>query len=142
MLPAFQSIELLRDYRRLEQAIANISKHMAKHGLKPGALVYIADSAFVIKDNLEKVDAGLTKFVSRLPATYKECLRAVQQAAGADDWSLAAWPRQHRPKSVLRLHTGRTKQQCVFIIEITVPLWCTRRPMINGVINALTVFCK
>jgi transposase len=65
------------------ELLSNISKHMAAHGLKPGAFVYIADSAFVTKDNLEKANAGRTKFVSRLPATYKECSRVVQEAVNA-----------------------------------------------------------
>jgi len=38
------------------ELLTNISKHMAKHGLKPGAFVYVADSAFVTKANLEKAE--------------------------------------------------------------------------------------
>ena len=34
--------------------LSRISKHMAKHGLEPGAFIYIADSAMVTKDNLEQ----------------------------------------------------------------------------------------
>jgi transposase len=89
------------------ELLSNISKHMATHGLKPGAFVYIADSAFVTKNNLEKASWGHTKFLSRLPATYKECSRAVQAAVNLDDWielgSLAeTTPPQKRPAAVYR----------------------------------------
>jgi len=68
------------------ELLTNISKHMAKHGLEPGAFVYVADSAFVTEDNLEQATSKNTKFLTRLPATYKECSRAVQEAVNADDW--------------------------------------------------------
>ena len=91
------------------ELLSNISKHMAKHGLKPGAFVYVADSAFVTKDNLKKADSGSTKFLSRLPATYKECSREVEQAVNADDWielgSLTeTTPPQKRPVAVYRAY--------------------------------------
>ena len=91
------------------ELLSNISKHMAKHGLKPGAFVYIADSAFVTKDNLEKANGGHTKFLSRLPATYKECSRAIEEAVNAGSWidlgSLAeTTPPQKRPAAVYRAH--------------------------------------
>ena len=67
------------------ELLSTISKHMANHGLEENAFVYVADSAFVTKDNLKK--AGIkTKFVSRLPATYKECNRAVQEAVTSNQW--------------------------------------------------------
>ncbi|MBW2655890.1 MAG: IS1634 family transposase [Deltaproteobacteria bacterium] len=66
------------------ELLGNISKHMARNGLSQGAFVYVADSAFVTKDNLEK--AGKTNFLSRLPATYNECSRVIQDAVRQDDW--------------------------------------------------------
>ncbi len=66
------------------EVLTTISKHMANHGLKENAFVYVADSAFVTEDNLGK--AGKTKFVSRLPATYNECSRAIKEAVQADNW--------------------------------------------------------
>ena len=68
------------------ELLTNISKHMSRHGLSPGAYVYIADSAFVTPDNLEKADGNSTWFLSRLPATYNECTRAITEAVAADDW--------------------------------------------------------
>ncbi len=67
------------------ELLSTISKHMAKHGLKENAFVYVADSAFVTKNNLEKAGDKI-KFISRLPATYNECSRAVQSAVQADEW--------------------------------------------------------
>jgi len=66
------------------ELLTNISKHMARHGLSPGAYVYVADSAFVTEGNLDKADN--TKFLSRLPATYNECGRVICQAVQADEW--------------------------------------------------------
>ncbi len=66
------------------ELLGNISKHMARHGLSQGAFVYVADSAFVTKDNLKKAEA--TKFLSRLPATYKECSRVIQDVVRQNNW--------------------------------------------------------
>ena len=38
------------------ELLTNISTYMARHGLEPGAYVYVADSAFVTEDNLKKAD--------------------------------------------------------------------------------------
>ena len=66
------------------ELLSNISEQMAKHGLSPGAFVYVADSAFVTPDNLD--EAGRTRFLTRLPATYGECSRVIDEAVLADDW--------------------------------------------------------
>jgi transposase len=91
------------------ELLTNISKHMAKHGLKPGAFVYVADSAFVTKNNLEKAESENTRFLSRLPATFKECSRAIQQAVAADDWTdlgilAKIKPAQKRPPAVYKAY--------------------------------------
>ena len=69
------------------ELLGGVSKHMAKHGLKPGAFVYVADSAFVTPDNLERSKEKNVKFLTRLPATYKECGRAISDAVSANDWT-------------------------------------------------------
>ena len=66
--------------------LGGVSRHMARHGLKPGAFVYVADSAFVTPVNLGKSKQENVRFLSRLPATYKECARAISEAVSADDW--------------------------------------------------------
>jgi transposase len=68
------------------ELLGGVSKHMARHGLKPGAFVYVADSAFVTPGNLEKAKEKNVKFLTRLPATYKECSRAISDAVFADNW--------------------------------------------------------
>lgn len=68
------------------ELLGNISKHMARHGLEPGAFVYVADSAFVTPDNLKRADKNKIQFLTRLPATYNQCARAISQAIAADSW--------------------------------------------------------
>lgn len=68
------------------ELLGGVSKHMARHGLKPGAFVYVADSAFVTPDNLGMSKEKNVKFLTRLPATYKECSRAISDAVFADNW--------------------------------------------------------
>jgi len=68
------------------ELLGGISKHMARHGLAPGAFVYVADAAFVTPDNLAKSAENRIKFLTRLPATYKECARAIETAVDADQW--------------------------------------------------------
>ena len=66
--------------------LGGVSKHMARHGLGPGAFVYVADSAFVTPNNLERADQQKIQFLTRLPATYKECSRAIGEAVASDNW--------------------------------------------------------
>jgi len=65
--------------------LSRISSIMAKHGLGSGAFIYVADSAMVTKENLEAVGSNL--FVSRLPANYNECERAIGLAVDANEWT-------------------------------------------------------
>lgn len=67
------------------ELLSNISKHMATHKLDRKAFVYVADSAFVTPDNLVKAGDNI-KFLSRLPATYNECSRVIQEAVLSDNW--------------------------------------------------------
>jgi transposase len=64
--------------------LTSISKIMAKHGLAPGAYIYIADSAMVTPENLKSMNDNL--FITRLPFTYTECNRVVQKAVENDCW--------------------------------------------------------
>lgn len=67
------------------QMLSRISSIMARHGLGPGAFVYVADSAMVTQRNLEAV--GPNRFITRLPATYAECGRAIAEAVGSGAWT-------------------------------------------------------
>jgi transposase len=92
------------------ELLTNISRYMAKHGLEPGAYVYVADSAFVTETNLAKC-SDQTWFLSRLPATYNECSRIIREAVLEDDWidigSLAEeHDRPNRPVAHYRAYDG------------------------------------
>jgi transposase len=65
--------------------LKRIGELMARHGLGPGAFVYVADSALVTEDNLDEM--GSTLFVTRLPFNYSECGRVVDEAVDAGQWS-------------------------------------------------------
>jgi len=64
--------------------LSQISTIMAKNGLGPGAFVFVGDSAMIFENNLKQVDPNL--FVSRLPATYCECARAIEDAVNSNQW--------------------------------------------------------
>jgi transposase len=66
------------------RVLTELSRHMASHGLLPGAFVYVADSAFVTPANLEATGENL--FISRLPFTYGEADRVIEEAVGEDAW--------------------------------------------------------
>lgn len=68
------------------ELLSNISKHMATSGLNDNAYIYVADSAFVTPENLKEAGKDI-KFLSRLPATYKECRRVIQDSVMADKWT-------------------------------------------------------
>jgi len=64
--------------------LSRIGSVMSRLGLGPGAFVYVADSAMITEENLLAI--GENRFVSRLPATYKECARAIGDAVDAQAW--------------------------------------------------------
>ena len=69
------------------ELLGGISRHMARHGIDPGAFIYVADSALVTCDNLKQAEENRIRFLSRLPATFNECARAIDQAVAADQWT-------------------------------------------------------
>lgn len=73
------------DKKSNNEMLENVSSIMAKNGLGAGAFVYVADSAMINEENLKSVASN--RFISRLPATYKECSNAIQTAVEADEWS-------------------------------------------------------
>ena len=66
------------------KVLKNITGWMAKHGLEPGAFIYVADSAMVTEDNL--VQMGQNLFVTRLPFNYHEADRVVREAVQTNEW--------------------------------------------------------
>jgi len=87
-IPVFGKIE---DGNASDKAVNNalltsISKYMAKHGLPEDAFIYVADSAVVTEDNLKEILRAEKHLITRLPATYKECSRVIEEAVRADRW--------------------------------------------------------
>ena len=90
------------------RVLSEVSRHMQAHGVAEQAFIYIADAAMVTEENLAQ--AGL--FITRLPATYKECERVIQRAIAADQWNdvgriARTAPSEHRPGACYRVHEAR-----------------------------------
>lgn len=64
--------------------LTEISKRLAEEGVEKGAYIYVADSAMVTEENLKEL--GENYFITRLPATYKECERAISEAVKENKW--------------------------------------------------------
>ncbi len=89
--------------------LSNIATFLAKHGVAPGAYIYVADAALVTEDNLAAL--GDTLFISRLPATYNECGRLITEAVAHNTWEdvgvLAhTKPTKHRPGTSYKAYEG------------------------------------
>jgi transposase len=71
------------------ELLGGICRHMARHGIDPSAFIYVADSALITHDNLKRAEENGIHFLSRLPATFNECARAIDQAVAgdADQWT-------------------------------------------------------
>ncbi len=67
-----------------KEMLQRIGKLMKRHGLGPGAFIYVADSAMVTKANLKKL-AG-NSFISRLPANFTVCAELIEEAIAARTW--------------------------------------------------------
>jgi transposase len=80
--------------------LSEIAQLLACHGVAPGAYIYIADAALVTEDNLAALRDTL--FITRLPATYSECERAIGEAVARNQWEEVGGlaqtpPTKHRP---------------------------------------------
>jgi len=87
------------------RVLSEVSRHMNEHGVADEAFIYVADSAMVTEENLEQ--AG--RFITRLPATYNECERAILSAVDAERWTdvgcIAVTPAsKNRPNASYRVH--------------------------------------
>ena len=87
------------------RVLSKVSRHMNEHGIADEAFIYVADSAMVTEENLEQ--AG--RFITRLPATYNECERAILAAVDAERWTdvgcIAVTPAsKNRPTASYRVH--------------------------------------
>ena len=70
--------------------LSHVAEYMAKHGVCKNGFIYVADSALVTNENLKILGAlnqeENIQFISRMPETYKECLRVIKDATQADSW--------------------------------------------------------
>ena len=85
--------------------LSNVSRHMKAHGVAEDAFIYIADSAMVTEENLAQ--AG--RFITRLPANYNECERAIGRAIEANRWTevgpiAVTAPSKNRPGASYRVY--------------------------------------
>ncbi len=89
--------------------LSDIATFLAKHGVAPGAYIYVADAALVTEDNLATL--GDTMFISRLPATYNECGRLIAEAVAHNTWEECGIiahtkPTKHRPATLYKAYEG------------------------------------
>ena len=89
--------------------LSNIATFLGKHGVAPGAYIYVADVALVTEDNLAV--PGDTLCITRLPATYNECGRLITEAVAHNAWEdvgvLAhTKPTKHRPATSYKVSEG------------------------------------
>ena len=73
------------DKKSNNEILENISTLMAKNGLGSGSFIYVADSAMVNKENLKAICKD--RFITRLPAVYKECGKTIISAIEDGQWS-------------------------------------------------------
>ena len=64
--------------------LSKISQVMTQHGVKDKEFIFVADSAMVTEDCLNVGENIL--FISRLPETYKECLKVKTEAVSEGQW--------------------------------------------------------
>jgi transposase len=86
------------------RVLSEVACHMKAHGVAEEAFIYVADSAMVTEENLAR--AG--RFITRLPATYNACERAILEAIDADHWTEVGRiartpPSKHRPGATYRV---------------------------------------
>jgi transposase len=89
--------------------LSEIAQLLARYGVAPGAYIYIADAAMVTEDNLKAL--GDTLFISRLPATYRECERVIAEAVAHNQWDevgimAQTKPTKHRPAASYKVSEG------------------------------------
>ena len=89
--------------------LSNIATFLGKHGVAPGAYIYVADAALVTEENLTAL--GDTLFITRLPATYNECGRLIAEAVAHNTWEEVGVlahtkPTKHRPATSYQAYEG------------------------------------
>jgi transposase len=89
--------------------LSELARLLADYGVRPGAYIYIADAALVTEDNRTALKD--TFFITRLPATYSECGRLIEETVARHQWEevgvLAQTPpTKHRPGTFYKVAEG------------------------------------
>jgi transposase len=89
--------------------LSELARLLADYGVQPGAYIYIADSALVTEDNLTALRD--TYFITRLPATYSECGRLIEETVARNHWEevgvlAQTQPTKHRPGTFYKVAEG------------------------------------
>jgi len=100
------------DKKANENMLNTISKHMKENKeIFDENFVYIADSALVNENNLSALKNN--RFITRLPASYGECKRAIQQAVEDNNWTKIGVLSQEKPTKNRPLAFYKTSEQTV-----------------------------
>lgn len=96
-VPIFGTVEdgNASDKRLNHEILTEISRLMARQGVETGSYIYIGDAAMVTEENLHEASRGL--FITRLPASYQECGRVIQEAVEANQWQEVGVLAQTKP---------------------------------------------
>ena len=89
--------------------LSELARLLADYGVQPGAYIYIADAALVTEDNLTALRD--TYFITRLPATYSECGRIIEETVARNQWEeggvlAQTQPTKHRPGTSYKVAEG------------------------------------
>lgn len=86
-VPIFSKLEdgNASDKKLNNTLLTAISKKLATVGIDPAGSIYIADSALVCEENLDLI-GDETLFISRLPATFGEHQRLIDEAVQSESW--------------------------------------------------------
>ena len=80
--------------------LSDLATFLAQHGWRQALSYHVADAALVTEDKLAAL--GDTLFITRLPATYRECGRLITEAVAHNTWEEVGVlahtkPTKHRP---------------------------------------------
>lgn len=86
-VPVFSKLENgnASDKKLNNTLLTDISRKLASVGIDPAGSIYIADSALVTEDNLSLM-GDETLFITRLPATFGEHQRAIEETVRKQTW--------------------------------------------------------
>ena len=102
-VPIFSKLEdgNASDKKLNNALLTGVSKTLSDVGIDPAGSIYIADSALVTEENLHLM-GDKTLFITRLPATFAEHQRVIEQAVESQSWQdygilAATAPTRNRP---------------------------------------------